>query len=282
MSGDGDRIEQQSDTAFFTYGRFNPPTIGHKLLVDRVVEFSKGRGNQGEEEKTGDAYAFVTSTQDRDSNPLSVDEKVEILKLMYPDDTQVRIINTTKRECRTIPQVVGKLQDAGYEHLTMIVGSDRVDAFAGKFRNVKVVSAGQRDMDADEGEEDEDEYYKENAGPVNIAKVAAKKVRKLARLAMTLEKSDPRKAILLEKVRRRINDKVSDAKVTQMITTIQSRWNQPGAKSAKKRGAAAGAAAAAANGSASTRRRPNNGNNGGNANNRGRRSSARRRKPANE
>ena len=32
--------EQELKTMVFTYGRFNPPTIGHKKLIDRVIALS--------------------------------------------------------------------------------------------------------------------------------------------------------------------------------------------------------------------------------------------------
>jgi len=249
MAGQGDTIEMTSGTnAFFTFGRFNPPTIGHKLLVDKVIAFSNGEGNQGEEGEEGDAYAFVTSTQDRGSNPLSVNEKVGILKLMYPNDEQVRIINTTERSCRTIPQVIGKLREAGYERLVMIVGSDRVEAFKGKFDGVTVVSAGQRDMDTEEIE--------------GVSSISASKMRKLARNAALLgntANARATKAALMRQFRNGINEKVSNASVDDMIQKIQERWNIPKPKGETKRARNTGSGSARKARNTSSNRRKVNG-----------------------
>jgi nicotinamide mononucleotide adenylyltransferase len=140
--GEGDEIHQTHGRlgAFFAYGRFNPPTIGHKLLIEELIRRA--------DEAHADAYVFATSTQDSKKNPLEVGEKVAILKKMYPDTGVVRIINTTTRGCKTVPQVKAALVEAGYEHLTMVVGSDRVADFTGKF-GVDVVSAGERDPDSE-------------------------------------------------------------------------------------------------------------------------------------
>lgn len=247
MAGQGDTIEMTSGTtAFFTFGRFNPPTIGHKLLIDKVIAFSNGEGNQGEEGEEGDAYTFVTSTQDRGSNPLSVDEKVGLLKLMYPDDEEVRIINTTERSCRTIPQVIGKLREAGYQRLVMIVGSDRVDAFKGKFEGVTVVSAGQRDMNTEEIE--------------GVSSISASKMRKLARNAALLGNAANARAAraeLIRQFRNGINEKISNASVGDIIRKIQERWNVPKPKGETKRARNTGSGSARKARNTSNRRKAN-------------------------
>ena len=43
----------------FAFGRFNPPTVGHKKLIDTVVDASDG----------GDFYIFTSQSQDPDKNP---------------------------------------------------------------------------------------------------------------------------------------------------------------------------------------------------------------------
>lgn len=145
MASQGDEIGPIHKTphAYFIFGRFNPPTIGHKRLVDNLIAMSEAHH--------ADAYVFVTSTQDKKKNPLLVEEKVGILKMMYPDSAVVRIINTTEKDCRTIPHVLAALSRAGYRALTLVAGSDRVPDFQGKFKGLAVVSGGERDPDG-EGE----------------------------------------------------------------------------------------------------------------------------------
>jgi len=137
----GDVIEKRCELAFFTYGRMNPPTVGHKALIDQVIRESMGAGAGGARQRA-DAYVFPTSTHDRPDNPLPVEKKVDILKRMFPGD-EVRIINTSDcrvsvggsvsgGECRTAGDVVGKLRGAGYlpENITLLVGEvERIDSF---------------------------------------------------------------------------------------------------------------------------------------------------------
>ena len=143
-TGQGDEIGpvEKGRHAYFIFGRFNPPTIGHKVLIDNLIKTSH--------EHHADAYVFATSTQDEKKNPLRVEEKVEILKMMYPDPDTVRIINTTEKGCKSIPVVLSALRRVGYEDLTLVAGSDRVPDFQGKFKGLAVVPGGERDPDADD------------------------------------------------------------------------------------------------------------------------------------
>ena len=155
-------------TAIFTFGRFQPPTSGHKLLIDAVSRIAKENG--------GDGYIFVSSklnnaghknvqaitrnmkkmgnftSTGNNENPLTVDVKMIYLNKMYPSEGRdIRFINTTKSECRTVPSVFQKLFDAGYTKVIMVVGSDRVESFSKSFSranaSVTVVSAGERNLE---------------------------------------------------------------------------------------------------------------------------------------
>lgn len=148
--GVGDSIKRRgyTNSVYFTFGRFNPPTIGHKAMIEKMIH----KANAVKGEGGADVYVFVTSTQDKKKNPLSVYEKVEFLKLMFPDDEPVRIINTTVSDTKTIFKVIQALgkDGAGYKDIHLVVGSDRVPEFKkmlGEDSNVKVVSGGERDLD---------------------------------------------------------------------------------------------------------------------------------------
>ena len=145
--GDGDAIEKRSDSVYFTYGRFNPPTIGHRAMIDKMNEEAKGV----------DVYVFVTSTQykttdDMRKNPLGVRDKVQYLKMMYAGD-DVRIINTDVTNTNQLVNLVSTLKGVGYTDIHLVVGSDRVETFTKMLRekhpDVKVESGGLRDMDSD-------------------------------------------------------------------------------------------------------------------------------------
>lgn len=124
-------IDKRSTSVFFTFGRFQPPTIGHGLLIQQLSKLA--------EENDSDAYVFISSTQDKKKNPLTVYQKEYWLKKMFPIEN-VRFINTTTcpkslpyagrfKDCKTIFAVIDVLLSAGYKRITMCVGSDRVPDF---------------------------------------------------------------------------------------------------------------------------------------------------------
>ena len=119
-TGKGDEIEKRNDRVYFTFGRFNPPHSGHAKLIQQLAEDAG---------KDGDAYAFVTSSQDKKENPLDVYTKVEYLQRQNPG-SPVRIINTTEKGCRQIQLCVQLLLTVGYneENITLVVGKDQYNA----------------------------------------------------------------------------------------------------------------------------------------------------------
>lgn len=76
--------------AVYTVGRFQPPTIGHRMLIDRVISEARRIG--------GDAYVFVSSVKgtgkDAARNPLDVTQKIELLRNLFPETSGVTFINT--------------------------------------------------------------------------------------------------------------------------------------------------------------------------------------------
>jgi hypothetical protein len=141
----------QSKTAVFSYGRYNPPTIGHQLLIDTLKK---------EAEKVhGDAFLIPSHTQDSKKNPLSLHEKVNLLKKMAPG---VEVLDSGK----TLVDALKDLQSRGYTDVIQIAGSDRIpeyqiirDKYNGKpakdgnvpfeFRTYEIVSSGERDPDSE-------------------------------------------------------------------------------------------------------------------------------------
>ena len=136
----------------FTFGRFNPPTIGHEKLIKKVEKVA-GSG--------ADFLIYPSWSQSPDKDPMPHEVKVKYMKLAFRKYSD-KIISDPK--CKTAIHVVTKLFDAGYTDVTMVVGGDRVSDFNKlinkyngvkakhgfyEFANgVKVVSAGERDPDA--------------------------------------------------------------------------------------------------------------------------------------
>ena len=129
-----------------TFGRFNPPTIGHKKLLDAAKK-AAGKGS---------LKVYPSRTQDKKKNPFDADEKVDMMKQMFPDHSE-SIVNDPN--ARTIFDVLKPAHQDGYSSVKIVVGGDRVKEF-GKlsgdyngqlydFSGMETVSAGERDPDAE-------------------------------------------------------------------------------------------------------------------------------------
>lgn len=138
--------ELPSKKVVFAFGRFQPPTNGHELLVNAVAKVAKAQG--------ADHVIYASRTQDKKSNPLPVDRKVYYLKRMFRGVNFV----AANDQVRTFIEAATALSKK-YKHLVMIAGSDRVpeykkllDTYNGKdftFETIEVISAGERDPDSD-------------------------------------------------------------------------------------------------------------------------------------
>ena len=145
--------EARGTTAVFTFGRFNPPTIGHEKLLKVVANTaSKERADQ---------YVFPSHSQDAKKNPLSNDQKVVFMKMMFPEHRS----SIVKSNIRNAFEAASKLHELNkYSKIIMVVGSDRVKEFNTvlnkyndvegrhgyyRFDNIDVISAGERDPDSD-------------------------------------------------------------------------------------------------------------------------------------
>jgi len=131
-------------TCHFTFGRFNPPTIGHEKLL-RAVASQAG---------SGDYLIYPSQTFKKPNNPLPYEYKVEIMQKMFP---WAKI--ETEACCNTIIKVAQDMMMKEYTDIVMVVGSDRVADFDKllqkqnsidyAFKTIKVISAGDRDPDGD-------------------------------------------------------------------------------------------------------------------------------------
>jgi len=139
--------ELPSKKIVFAFGRFQPPTTGHELLV-RAVERLASTHNASH-------VIYASRTQDKTKNPLPVDRKVYYLKRMFPTAKFMAAGPST----RTFIEVAKELNKK-YKDIIMVAGSDRVveytkllNQYNGKefnFNTIQVVSAGERDPDSDD------------------------------------------------------------------------------------------------------------------------------------
>jgi len=138
-SGDGETIT-------VAFGRFNPPTVGHGKLLSAAQKASQG----------SDLKIYPSRTQDPKKNPLDPDMKISFMKKMFPDFEE-NIVND--EEMKSIFNVLTTAGEQGYKNVNIIVGSDRQSEFENlatkyngelyDFENIRVISAGVRDADAE-------------------------------------------------------------------------------------------------------------------------------------
>ena len=68
--------EKKGDTVVFTFGRFNPPTVGHEKLITAVQSVARTRG--------GDFFVYPSHSQDPKKNPLNQATKIKYMKKTKP------------------------------------------------------------------------------------------------------------------------------------------------------------------------------------------------------
>ena len=134
------------ETLTVAFGRFNPPTVGHGKLLSAARKASAG----------GDLKIYPSRTQDAKKNPLDPDMKISYMKKMFPQ-YEDNIINDP--EMKSIFNVLTTANESGVKDINIIVGSDRQSEFENlatkyngelyNFDNIRVISAGVRDADAD-------------------------------------------------------------------------------------------------------------------------------------
>jgi hypothetical protein len=130
-----------------TFGRFNPPTVGHEKLIQSVASTAK----------KGDFRIYPSRSVDPTKNPLDPNTKVKWMKKMFPDYADAIVGD---ENMRNIFDVLKAVAAEGYTDVNIVVGSDRVSEFQNlaqkyngslyNFNNIQVISAGERDADAED------------------------------------------------------------------------------------------------------------------------------------
>lgn len=135
--------EASTKTVVFSFGRMNPPTVGHEKLVNKIKEIATKEG--------ATPQVYLTHSQDAKKNPLTYDDKVMLAREAFGALVQ-------KSPYKTLIEVM-KALGSKFNRAIVVVGQDRVTEFDtllnkynGKefnFESIKVVSAGERDPDAE-------------------------------------------------------------------------------------------------------------------------------------
>ena len=144
---DPDEVDEvESDTVTVAFGRFNPPTVGHEKLMKAADKVAMG----------GPLKIYPSRTQDSKKNPLDPDMKISFMKKLFPD-YEDNIINDG--DMKSIFNVLIAADEEGYDNVNIVVGADRQAEFENlatkyngelyNFKDIRVVSAGIRDADAE-------------------------------------------------------------------------------------------------------------------------------------
>ena len=148
-----DEAKKNGGTVVIAWGRMNPMSAGHEMLVKKVVDVAKTEKGtpqiylshtQGAKTKTGKGAV--------NKDPLAYDDKIKFAQKAFGPVVK-------KSPAKTIIQLL-KLLDKQFDRVVLVAGSDRVKEFNNtlnkyngkeyKFSELKIVSAGQRDADADD------------------------------------------------------------------------------------------------------------------------------------
>ncbi len=93
--------ENTDKPVVFSFGRMNPPTLGHAKLINKIIWVANKEG--------GIPMIFASRTEDKKKNPLSFKTKIAVLKDVYGN-----IINTD-RSIKTPFAALDALNKKGYK-----------------------------------------------------------------------------------------------------------------------------------------------------------------------
>ena len=100
------------------FGRFNPPSSGHQLLINTVMDIASKQG--------ADHAMFSSRTGDLEKNPLSPSKKFKWLKKIFP---KANFVN--ERSILTPVDMLSYLAQVGYTDVVMVGGEDRATIYRG-------------------------------------------------------------------------------------------------------------------------------------------------------
>jgi hypothetical protein len=143
---DQEEVEKTRGVLTIGFGRFNPPTAGHEKLLDKIKDTAE----------EGEYIIYPSHTTDPQKNPLDSESKVLFMKKMFPDHANSIVYDPS---VRTIFDALKSADAEGFSSVNIVVGSDRKSEFENlankyngqlyNFDSVNVISAGERDPDAE-------------------------------------------------------------------------------------------------------------------------------------
>ena len=124
--------ELPSKTVVLACGKFNPPTLGHELLVKTVKTLA--------ESKNADHVIYASNSSDAKKNPLLVEKKLQYLDLVFPK-------TNFKESGESVGDIIKSLRE-NYRNIIVVTSADKVQSLK-KFK-IESVIVGDKDPDAED------------------------------------------------------------------------------------------------------------------------------------
>jgi predicted SpoU family rRNA methylase len=126
--------ELPSKTIVLACAKFNPPTIGHELLIKAVKSLA--------EQKNASYAIYASDISDAKKNPLIVEKKMQYLNLLFPN-------TSFSTYSDNINEVVSKLKET-YRNVIVVTSVDKVASLKKSLKEATVISAMDTDPDAED------------------------------------------------------------------------------------------------------------------------------------
>lgn len=126
--------ELPSKTIVLAYGKFNPPTIGHELLIKAVKSVA--------EQKQAIYTIYASEFNDAKKQPLLIEKKLQYLNLLFPNTR----FSTYKDN---LIEVVSNLKET-YRNVIIVTSADNASVLKRSIKNATITTACDTDPDLDD------------------------------------------------------------------------------------------------------------------------------------
>lgn len=120
-------LVEEEKTVYFTFGRLNPPTAGHEMLLNKLAK-AAGKNQY---------RIYLSKSNDPKKNPLTYNEKIKFARKMFPKHARQIIKDPS---ITTVMNIATKLYEDGFVNVVMAVDGPRsreFDILLNKYNGVK-------------------------------------------------------------------------------------------------------------------------------------------------
>ena len=110
--------EKEVKTLVTTFGRFNPPHVGHAVNFKELAAAAK--------KEKADYRIYSSQSQDAKRNPLGYEEKIKFLRKLFPQHARSIYLD---KKVKNPFDVAKQAYADGHEKLVIAVGPDRANEF---------------------------------------------------------------------------------------------------------------------------------------------------------